>query len=297
MVKLTDGVYAYVQEKGTMGISNAGLVVSEKQALIVDTLTSIPHTEAFLKEVRVVTNKSIQYLVTTHHHPDHCWGNHLLPEAISICHKDCREAMKQMGQPDLSKFTEHSRNVDFSGVRFTLSDVTFDTALTIYLGSREIRVLHYGHGHTIGDAIVFLPEERVVFCGDLIFLYSTPMGVGASFSGWINTLSKIAELDAAFYVPGHGPLCGRDGLLLCREYLTLIYNEARKAFDAGVSSKEAAIHIPLGKFKYWAEPERVILNVNTLYREFSGEDLTTPIDIFAQMKDMREMVTSGTFHT
>ena len=294
MVKLSDEVYAYIQAKGTMGVSNAGLIAGEKHAAIVDTLSTVSMTEAFLKEVRNVTNKSIKYLINTHCHGDHCWGNHLLPEAVSISHNHCRKEMIQRGQPDPKKWAVLDPEKDFTGACYTLTDVTFDHALTIHLDSREIHLLYYGYAHSEGDILVYLPEERIAFCGDFLFLYSTPAGQRAFFAGWIEALNKIAELDVRIYVPGHGPPCDREGLIKCREYLMLIYNESRRTYEAGVPPREAAIGMPLGEFKQWAEPERILGNVDRLYQEFRGVESTSPLPVNFEvnLKAMKELAKS-----
>jgi cyclase len=293
MVKLTNETYAYVQSGGTMGLNNAGLIVGRNHNLLIDTLTTVPLTRTFLKEVRAVTTNPARYLIVTHHHGDHCFGNHLIPEAVSICHSNCRQEIERRGQPDASAMASRAPGLDFTGIRYTLPDVTFNFGLAIYLDGLEIRLLDYGYAHTVGDILVYVPARKVLFCGDLLFLYVTPLGGEGHFAGWIDSLTKISELDIDTYVPGHGPVCGREGLLECREYLMLLYHEGKKAFDAGLTHREAALRLPLGKFKAWAEPERILANMDRLYREFRGETPTLPIDREAQFREMRELAASG----
>jgi glyoxylase-like metal-dependent hydrolase (beta-lactamase superfamily II) len=301
ITRLGDGIYAYIQEEGTLGLSNAGLIVGKDHVAVVDTLNSVPAAQAFLQEVRIVTDKEIRYIINTHSHPDHIWGNHLIPGAIAISHHKACEEMKQQGRIDMSKMKKAFADGEQPGgpgpevakVFSMVPDLTFDDTLTIRLGGKEIRLLYYGFAHSLGDIAVHLPEERIVFCGDLLFQFSTPMGFGGSFPGWIEALGKIADLDADTYVPGHGPLCNREGLLRCREYLTLVHEEARKAFDAGLSYREAAAGISLGEFREWKEPERLLGNVARIYQELKGENLESPIDVSALIMEVKGFGQSG----
>jgi hypothetical protein len=115
-----------------------------------------------------------------------------------------------------------------------------------------------------------------------------------SFAGWLKNLDVMAKLDAQTYVPGHGPVCGAEGLNLCRDYLVLIQGEARKRFDKGMAVDEAAKDIDLGPFKQWANHERIMLNLERLWREFRGEDpATSKLDIADAFLRMDAMIKAG----
>jgi glyoxylase-like metal-dependent hydrolase (beta-lactamase superfamily II) len=115
-----------------------------------------------------------------------------------------------------------------------------------------------------------------------------------SFAGWLRNLDAMAKLDARTYVPGHGPVCGVEGLNLCRDYLVFVRREAKKRFDKGMTVDEAAKDIDLGQFKQWPNHERVLLNVERLWREFRGEDPTTSkLDIAELFLRMDTMAKAG----
>ncbi len=111
-----------------------------------------------------------------------------------------------------------------------------------------------------------------------------------SFAGWLRNLDAMANLGAQVYVPGHGPVCGVEGLNLCRDYLVFVRREAKKRFDKGMTVDEAAKDIDLGQFKQWPNHERILLNVERLWREFRGEDPTTSkldvAEVFLRMDTM-----------
>jgi glyoxylase-like metal-dependent hydrolase (beta-lactamase superfamily II) len=227
--QLAPNVYAYIQAKATWYWSNAGFIVGNDYVVVVDSLATVRLTEKFRDEIRKVTDKPIRYLINTHHHGDHTWGNHIFTGATIIGHDDCRHEMIGAGTMDPNLLNTMFPEFDFRGIAVTPADITFGKELTLYMDGREVRLVHFGPGHTVGDIIVYLPQEGIIFTGDLIFLYSTPLGMEGSFAGWLRNLDAMAKLDARTYVPGHGPVCGLDGLNLCRDYLVLVQSEAKKA--------------------------------------------------------------------
>ncbi|HEU65158.1 MAG TPA: MBL fold metallo-hydrolase [Chloroflexi bacterium] len=290
--QLAPNVYAYIQAKATWYWNNAGFIVGNDYVVVVDSLATVGLTQKFRDEIRKVTDKPIRYLINTHHHGDHIWGNHVFAGATIISHSYCRHEAIETGIMDPGILNTIFTEFDFQGIAVTPADITFDRQLTLHMDGREVRLLHFGPGHTAGDIIVYLPEEGIIFASDLIFLYSTPLGMEGSFAGWLRNLDIVANLGARTYVPGHGPVCGLEGLNLCREYLVLVQGEARKRFDKGMTVDEAARDIPLGQFKQWPDRERILANVERLWREFRGEDPTTSklniVEVFIRMATMAE---------
>jgi cyclase len=290
--QLAPNVYAYLAAKATWYWSNAGFIVGRDYVVVVDSLSTVGLTEKFKDEIKKVTDKPVRYLINTHHHGDHTWGNHLFAGASIISHGNCRHEAIATGVIDPGLLNTIFPEFDFRGIAVTPADITFDRQLTLNMDDREIKLLYFGPGHTIGDVIVYLPEERLIFTGDLIFLYSTPLAMEGSVSGWISDLDAITKLEANTYVPGHGPVCDIKGLNLCRDYLALVRNEAKNRFDKGMSAVEAAKDIDLGNFKMWPNRERILANVERLWREFRGEDPATSKldigDVFFRMATMAQ---------
>ena len=281
MNQLAPGVYAYIQAGGGWCISNAGLIAGKDYAIAVDSLTNISLTETLIKEIKNVTNKPVRHLIYTHPHGDHNLGAHLFTGATIISQNRCREVMVEEGPPDPDILKRIAPTIDFTGGKYTLPDITYDSRLTLYQDDREVQLIHDGPGHTVGDTIVFLPKEGVVFAGDLLFYPCTPLCVVGSFAGWIKYLDMMLSLDAKTYVPGHGAVCGKEGVIAVREYMCMVYNEGRKRFDSGMNTADAAKDIDLGQFKQWGESERIRANLERLYREFKGEVPLSPIDMRA----------------
>ena len=293
MKELAPNVYAYTQAKGSWLLSNSGLIVGAEYSVVVDSLATVGLTQSLIGEIGKISDKPIRYVVNTHHHGDHIWGNHLFVGAALVCHSRCREEALRAGTPDPASLSTRFPEFDFGGIKTTPYDITFENQLTIYLDEREIRLIHYGPGHTVGDLIVWLPQESIVFAGDLLFLYSTPLCIQGSFAGWIEIIQALASLNAKTYVPGHGPICDKEGLMECREYLVLVRGEAQKRFAGGMSVESAARDIDLGRFEKWANWERIIANLERLQREFRGEEPISEVDVATLMEQMNELAALG----
>jgi len=292
--QLAPNIYAYIQAKGTWYWSNAGFIVGNDYVVVVDSLSTVGLTKRFRDEIRKVTDKPIRYLVNTHHHGDHTYGNHVFGGATIISHDDCRREVIEAGTPDPNLLNAILPEFDFRGIAATPADITFAKQLTLHMDGREIRLLHFGPGHTIGDIIVHLPDESVIFAGDFIFLYSTPVSMDGLFAGWLKNLDAMTKLDARVYVPGHGPVCGVEGLNLCRDYLGFVRSEAKKRFDKGMTVDEAAKDIKLGQFRQWPNHERILLNMERLWREFRGEDpATSKLNLVEVLSRMDAMAKAG----
>jgi cyclase len=288
--QLAPNTYAYIQSKATWYWSNAGFIVGKEYVVVVDSLATVGLTRRFKEEIKKITDKPIRYLINTHHHGDHTYGNHVFAGATIISHDHCRRELTEARMMDPNLLNTIFPEFDFRGIAVTPADVTFDRQLTLHMDGREIRLLHFGPGHTIDDVIVHLPDEGIIFAGDFIFLYSTPLGMEGSFAGWIKNLDAMAKLGARTYVPGHGPVCGVEGLKQCRDYLVLVQREAKKRFDKAMTVDEAAKDIALGRFKEWPNRERILLNLERLWREFRGEDPTTSklnlVEVFLRVDAM-----------
>jgi cyclase len=269
---VAENAFAYVQATGGLCIANAGVIVGEETVIAIDSLFTPSMARAFQSEIRRVTDKPVSTLINTHHHVDHSLGNaHFLPARI-VSHARARDEMERVGLPldMLRQVVPHFAD-EIADARVVLPDVTFEGEMTFHLGDRTARLLHYGTAHTLGDALVYLPESRLLFAGDVAFHYVTPLAFEGHVGKWIEVADRVLAMEVDTIVPGHGPIGGKADLRRMRDYLSLVRSEARQAFDAGVEAEEAARSLPLGEYADWGEPERVVLNVRRLYQEFRGE--------------------------
>lgn len=273
LVEVADGAFAYVQEGGGLCVSNAGLIVGPESCVVIDALFAPTMTQAFRDAIRRVTDKPVRLLINTHHHIDHTMGNALFPEAQILSHANARREQERVGKGVLDVLRPRIPELvaEAEDVAVRLPDLTFEGALSLHLGTRELRLVHLGPAHTIGDALVLLPDERLAFAGDVAFHYVTPLAFEGHVSGWIDVCDQVERMEIDTVVPGHGPVGNKTHLREMRGYLERIRRQAREQFDLGRSPEEATRAIDLGAYASWAEPERLALNVGRLYQEFRGE--------------------------
>jgi glyoxylase-like metal-dependent hydrolase (beta-lactamase superfamily II) len=144
------------------------------------------------------------------------------------------------------------------------------------VGTKSVELIEVGPAHTGGDAIAWVPADRTVFTGDILFINGHPIVWAGPIGNWIDACNMIIGLDAEIIVPGHGPVTDKDGVARVRDYLTYIRDEAKSRYDAGMKPFEAARSIALDDFANWGDAERIAVNVATLYREFG--DISAPSD-------------------
>jgi len=297
---LGNGLWAYLQPDGGWGWSNAGLVVDGDQSLLIDTLFDLELTAEMLEAMRRVAAgaSSIDTLVNTHANGDHTFGNELVEGARIVASQACAEEMVEAGPERLAELQRRAPEMGevgdyllrifgafgFEGIRLTPPTETFNKETSLQVGDKEVRLIEVGPAHTRGDILVHVPGDRAVFTGDILFVEGHPIIWAGPVGNWLRACDRIVEMDVDSIVPGHGPLTDKNGVMALRGYLEYISQEARKRYDAGLSASEAANDIALDDYSSWGDAERIVVNVHSLYREFSGD--VTPTDtvtLFAEM--------------
>jgi len=304
--QLGNGCYAYLQPDGSWGWSNAGLIADSGESLLVDTLFDLPLTRAMLEAMRRAEPAAarIGTLVNTHSNGDHTFGNRLVEGAEIVASRACAEEMNQdLGDPRrlaqmkrandpkgvLGAFmAEIFENFDFEGVGFvTPPTVTFEGLLTRRVGNKTVRLIEVGPAHTRGDVLVYVPEDNLMFTGDMLFINGHPIIWAGPVGNWIKACQLMLDLDLETVVPGHGPITDRSGVAAVKAYLEYITREARRRYDAGMGVYEAAQDISLADYSSWGDAERIVLNVAALYREFSGGKKQHEGNLFEMMARLR----------
>ena len=300
---LGSGAWAWLQPDGSWGWSNAGLVTDGGESLLVDTLFDLHLTREMLAAMRAAAPaaRRIGTLVNTHANGDHCFGNSLVAGAEIVASKAAAEEMGEVPPSVLAAFKGAAPQLgvageyllrafgpfDFEGIPVAPPTLTFEGELVRRVGDKHVRLLEVGPAHTRGDVLVHAVEDRVVFTGDILFIDGTPIMWEGPVSGWIRACERIEALDVDLVVPGHGPITDRRGARAVREYLVYIRDEARRRFDAGLGPLEAARDIALGDYSAWGDAERIVVNVDTLYREFSGRgERGSTLELFTAMAEL-----------
>lgn len=297
------GAYAWLQPDGSWGWSNAGLVVDAGEALLVDTLFDLRLTGEMLDAMRAAVPAAarIDTLVNTHSNGDHTYGNSLLPNAEIVATRACADEMAHESPAVLAGFQKQAPALgplgdyvlhcfgafEFDGIEPRLPTRTFEGRLDLAVGGKRVALHQVGPAHTRGDLLVHVPDDGVVFTGDILFVEGTPIAWAGPIGHWIAACDRILALGAATIVPGHGPITDARGAEAVRAYLVYVRDEARKRFDAGLSVRDAAFDIALGDYAAWGDAERIAVNVATLYREFAGDPGPAKVvDLFALMGEL-----------
>ncbi len=299
MHEVADGVWAYLQPDGGWGWSNAGLITDGDRSLLVDTLFDLKLTAEMLAAMRRITPAAtnIDTLVNTHANGDHWFGNSLVEGAEIIASAraaaemlelpPARVAQLMKGTPEMGETGAFLARIfgpfDFEGIEAALPNRTFTAGLDLAVGGRPVSLIEVGPAHTAGDVVVHLPDEGVLFTGDILFHGGHPIVWAGPLSNWIAACERILALEPVIVVPGHGPLAGPAAVADLKNYFEYLTLEARQRFDAGMSAAQAARDIDLGPYSAWSEDERVVVNVGCLYREFGAE---TPSDEGNSMDQM-----------
>lgn len=272
--ELAPNVFAYIQAGGpgrdNVSVSDAGFIVGDHSVLVIDALAAPKHTKAFVEAIRRVTDKPFRHLINTHHHSDHVNGNQYFPGAEIVGHPYCRAEVIKMvpGPPQWPKREGWS---DGTEDRLILPPTTtVDGTVTYYYGNTVVEVRPMLPAHTWGDMVVYLPQHRILFAGDIAFFYVAPFCQNAHPTRWIEWCQTIERMDVTTIVPGHGPIGGKSELAEMRGYLELLKSETRKRFDARVPPGQAAAEISLGKYDNWIGPERIVMDTVRFYHEFAG---------------------------
>lgn len=282
---LGDRTWVWLQPDGGWGWSNAGLVAAADRSLLVDTLFDLRLTRDMLDAMRPLTAaRPIRTLVNTHANGDHCWGNQLVEGVEIVASAACADEMMELdpsllagllAAEGLGPLGDYLRRIfgafDFGGIRLTPPTRTFQGEIALHVNDREVRLIEVGPAHTRGDTLVHLPDDRIVFTGDILFIEGTPIVWAGPISRWIAACDRILGLDVDVVVPGHGPVTDKRGVSRVREYLAYVDAEATARFRAGMDVEEAARDIALGQFTTWRDRERIVVNVEAKYRELRGD--------------------------
>jgi glyoxylase-like metal-dependent hydrolase (beta-lactamase superfamily II) len=297
--EVADGVWAYLQPDGGWGWSNAGLITDAAVSMLVDTLFDLGLTGEMLAEMRRVSKAAdpVDSLVNTHANGDHWFGNSLVAGAEIIASRECAREMVGLppsrladlvraapGLGEAGKFLQRIFGpFSFDGIEVAAPTRTFEGELELRVGDRRVRLLEVGPAHTGGDVVVHLPDDGVVFTGDILFHGGHPIVWAGPVSNWIAACDRLLSLEAGVIVPGHGPLATPQAVRDLKGYFEYLTARARERFDAGLTPLDAARDIDLGPYAAWGDAERVVVNIHALYRDFGAEEHSDFMTLFGEM--------------
>ncbi|PRX99100.1 MBL fold metallo-hydrolase [Allonocardiopsis opalescens] len=281
--EVADGVFAYTQLPGGWCVSNAGVVVGSQGALVVDTLATEPRALALREAVDRRWPGLARTIVNTHHHGDHNYGNHVFgPGTPILAHERAPEEMAEAGLALTALWPE----VEWGDVRVTLPTVTFAERARVHVGGRAVELLYVGPAHTTNDVVAWLPEERVLFAGDVLMSGCAPFNLMGSVAGALTAVDRLRALQPRTIVCGHGPVAGPEVLDDAADYLEWVQWLALEGRARGMGPLEMAREAGREKFEHLIDSERIVGNLHRAYAELDGGPLGRPLDVMAVYGEM-----------
>ena len=240
--QLSEHAWAYTAE----GDPNTGIIIGDDAVLVADTQATPGMAADVIRRIREVTDKPIKYVVLTHYHAVRVFGASAYGAQQILASQDTYDLIVERGEADkaseIGRFPRLFRNVESVPPGLTWPTITFTGKMTLWLGKLEVQLLQLGRGHTKGDTVVWLPQERTLLSGDLVEFDATPYAGDAYFTHWPQTLKNIAALKPLALVPGRGPALKGEamvqkGLEVTGSFVSDVYASVKAGAAAGKDLK------------------------------------------------------------
>ncbi len=230
---------------------NVTVLVTDAGVVVIDTMTFVRQGNAILARIHAITEEPVVAILNTHYHLDHTHGNPAFAPGTKVI--------------ATTNTLRHLRDLDaafWAGApaRDLLPNETFDGAHELHLGNRTVQAFHPGRGHTDGDLVVLIPEDRVLVAGDLLFNGHWPnvdLEAGGSVREWPATIERLLPLAFDRVVPGHGAVTDRDGLRRFQTFMTSLWEQTKRVADRGGTLDDALREVdltPFGLRRLWFAP-------------------------------------------
>jgi glyoxylase-like metal-dependent hydrolase (beta-lactamase superfamily II) len=316
LYRLTPKTYAWMVPNGSWGETNFGLIDCNGKSVVIDTGWDLRCTREFLDGVaELLTRSPVESVVNPHADGDHCWGNQLFGQVPIIASHACIGHMHHIEPPSMRLLAQAARVLkrlpvagldvlghyagamvapyDFSGIHIVEPNRGFSGETTITVNGVELVLIEVGPAHTPGDAMVFVPSEKVLYAGDIAFTGSTPVMWAGPVANILAGLRKVLTLDAKIIIVGHGPIATRSDIELQITYWEMLQDELHKRRQQGMRAAEAAADLLLGarfqatEFAQWDSPERLLRNAHALYEEWGDRPSFLPAR-YAKLNTLRQ---------
>ena len=270
--QLAPGVFYWQGNRERQVQTNVGWVIFRDYVLVID--ANFPWgAREILPAIRKTTDKPIRFVFDTHYHADHAYGNVVFSEigATVVCSRDCTEESRAKGQRDVQNQAKE-RATD----PLVHPSLLFDDKLTFDDGEKRVELIKMGPAHTKGDAVAYLPKEKILFVGDLAVnwtLGNNLSDVDADHRNWVRVLDQLARWDAIIVAPAHGVLGNLETIRGQRDYLADMLRQVEAGIKAGKSVETLAEEINLTRYQpFGAEPRRTAGQVRSIYRKLAANE-------------------------
>lgn len=249
------GVDELMTETNDGAIANLAAIVGKDAVAVVDSGGSLVEAAAFVSALEAVTERPVRYLINTHMHPDHIFGNAAFRDlgATIVGHRNLPAALEARGAFYLQSYRRQIGAALMQGIEILPPSILVDDRLDLDLGGRTLQLRAWKAAHTDNDLTVFDTATRTLLTGDLVFLNHLPT-LDGSLLGWMRQLDELATIPAARVVPGHGPVPSDWPAALApqRRYFEVLAGDLRKAIAAGIPLAQAVTTAGGGERGNWA---------------------------------------------
>lgn len=270
--QLAPDVFIRAADRDKRIIANAGWVVFRDYVLVID--ANYPWgARAILDDIRKTTTKPIRFVFDTHYHGDHAWGNSVFVDAGAtiVCSRECVEESRAKNTPAWAKNTE-TGEFSIKNDRLEHPQIGFQDKMVFDDGTHRVELIRMGPGHTRGDAVAYLPKEKILFTGDLCvnFAGNNVADPDADPVNWLRALDALGQMDVARLIPGHGGQGTVETIKGQRAYLADMINGVRAGFERKATADQLATEIQLAQHKPWGQdPVRNATSIKAIYAKLA----------------------------
>ena len=251
--------------------SNSVFLVTDAGVLVIDTREHPRAAQDLLARIRKITDKPVKWVINSHFHGDHTYGNATFQAAGAtfVTQQETARIMKLVQPKEMARRQDYFKenNFDPNEVKLILPDVTFDNQMNIYLGGREVRLMYFGPGQQPGDTFVLFPQDRVLFTPGAFTSHSMPnMAFTTSVDNWIKLLDKVAARnDYDVILPAHGDIAHREDVKELQSMLADEYSTVKDAVAKGMPLQQAQQTLTFPQYKDWRNYSRLKSEIQNLY--------------------------------
>jgi len=235
LIKIAENVYSYADVKNGIPArsygANAGIIVGSDGIIVIDTLISAKEARRFIADIRKISDKPFKYVINTHYHLDHTFGNAEFAKqgAVIISHEADAKSLRTNGETALKSTAMYGlTEQDMEGTTLAYPTLTFSDRMTVTMDGKDVELIYPGPSHSAGSIIVYLPGRKVIFAGDILFTGYHPFLGEGDIESWQKVLDTLISMDADAIIPGHGPVSGKKDLEDMKQYLAVFDRSARE---------------------------------------------------------------------
>ncbi len=257
--------------------ANQGFVTTSIGAVVVDTGFTSTSAKALLRDLRATGSAPVKLIVNTHDHSDHVFGNSVFDaySPLIMAHLNCRSRLLELGKERMRGYRRFDKTLraDLTGLRISPPQVTYEDGLELDIGQTNFRFIHPKNGaHTTGDTMVLLPDEKILFAGDVLWTGYHPNLEDADIEAWLQELDAISRMKVDLIVPGHGKVSDKSSVAPLATYLREFDSRMSKLVRDGVPKASILPELEIRGSEEWSLKMIVQRNLDILYDRYVARE-------------------------